>query len=316
MESVTESGLAQMATDESPDDDPLLLDVPATDPVRLEKFQRLDHPIWTENKAKLIERYLYYFVWVTRHGTYIDGFAGPQRADEPSMWAAKLVLENRPAWLRHFHLFDNDPEQVALLQALQDEQLAACPDKRSIDVYPGDFNETVGPFLRANPIKSSEATFCLIDQRTFECDWCTVATLATHKAKGHKIELFYFLASGWIHRAAGGMKEKNKNERLRKWFGNDGWEAFLNERSYTRAKIFTDRFRDELEYTYVTAFPIFGDENGKRTMYWMIHASDHPQALRLMHRAYRHALDTKETDQQMELISRQAEALGDSTTSS
>jgi hypothetical protein len=34
--------------------------------------------LWTENKALLIERYLYYFVLVTKSGTYIDGFAGPQ----------------------------------------------------------------------------------------------------------------------------------------------------------------------------------------------------------------------------------------------
>ena len=43
------------------------------------KVGRPQHSIWTENKAKLIERYLYYFVLITKHGTYIDGFAGPQR---------------------------------------------------------------------------------------------------------------------------------------------------------------------------------------------------------------------------------------------
>lgn len=41
------------------------------------KLKAIRRPIWTENKAKLIERYLYYFVLITRHGTYIDGFAGP-----------------------------------------------------------------------------------------------------------------------------------------------------------------------------------------------------------------------------------------------
>src|SRR5712672_141396 len=50
--------------------------LPATGPKRL-TFKRPQHPIWTENKAKLIERYLYYFVMVTKHGAYIDGFAGP-----------------------------------------------------------------------------------------------------------------------------------------------------------------------------------------------------------------------------------------------
>jgi hypothetical protein len=49
--------------------------------------------LWTGNKAMLIERYLYYFVLVTKHGTYIDGFAGPQDTDRPESWAARLVLE-------------------------------------------------------------------------------------------------------------------------------------------------------------------------------------------------------------------------------
>jgi hypothetical protein len=47
------------------------------------KLRPLRNPIWTENKARLIERYLYYFVLITKHGTYIDGFAGPQYEDRP-----------------------------------------------------------------------------------------------------------------------------------------------------------------------------------------------------------------------------------------
>jgi hypothetical protein len=42
------------------------------------------------NKARLIYRYLFYFVLVTKHGTYIGGFAGPQGVQEN--WAAQLVL--------------------------------------------------------------------------------------------------------------------------------------------------------------------------------------------------------------------------------
>jgi three-Cys-motif partner protein len=34
--------------------------------------------LWTESKAQLIERYLYRFLMVTKDGTYIDGFAGPE----------------------------------------------------------------------------------------------------------------------------------------------------------------------------------------------------------------------------------------------
>ena len=63
-----------------------------------------NYPVWTEKKAKLIERYLYYFVLITKHGTYIDGFAGPQNPDEHESWSAKLALENEPHWIRKFFL--------------------------------------------------------------------------------------------------------------------------------------------------------------------------------------------------------------------
>ena len=43
-------------------------------PLKVVKVKELERPLWTKNKAKLIERYLYYFVLVTKHGTYIDGF--------------------------------------------------------------------------------------------------------------------------------------------------------------------------------------------------------------------------------------------------
>src|SRR5579862_7358355 len=73
-----------------------------------EKKFRERNPIWTECKAKLIERYLFYFVQITFHGTYIDGFAGAQETEKPEMWAAKLVIESQPRWLRNFYLFELD----------------------------------------------------------------------------------------------------------------------------------------------------------------------------------------------------------------
>jgi hypothetical protein len=42
---------------------------PSTDKPML--FKPAQRPIWTENKAKLIERYLFYFVLVTKHARSI-----------------------------------------------------------------------------------------------------------------------------------------------------------------------------------------------------------------------------------------------------
>src|ERR1700683_4342426 len=158
------------------------------------KLKALTHPIWTENKAKLIARYLYYFELITKHGTYIDGFAGPQNPEQLEAWSARLVLEIEPRWFRRFFLTDIGVDQFQALTNLRDQQqpMPKGLPKRTINLYHGDFNIVVDEILASGLIKEKEATFCLLDQRTFECKWSTVERLARHKKQGNKIELFYF----------------------------------------------------------------------------------------------------------------------------
>lgn len=173
-----------------------LFELPPPDLKAAEKKFRERNPIWTGCKAKLIERYLFYFVQITRHGTYIDAFAGPQEPDKHDMWAAKLVMECVPRWLRNFFLFELSEPQVELIRQMCDHQpprdKGKKEPKRRVQIYPGDFNVNLGRMLAEHPIPDREATFCLLDQRTFECDWESVRTLASHKKGGNKIELFYF----------------------------------------------------------------------------------------------------------------------------
>lgn len=119
-------------------------------------FSLLRHPIWTEHKARLIAEYLRYFVFITRHGTYIDGFAGPQEPDAESTWAAKLVLETEPRWLRNFFLCELDQRKVELLKCLVDRQSPRRKEKkehdRLIEVFGGDFNRSVHKVLSSGVI--------------------------------------------------------------------------------------------------------------------------------------------------------------------
>lgn len=273
--------------------------VPETGSAREIYFKSV-RPIWTEHKAKLIERYLYYFVMITRHGTYIDGFAGPQEADEPGMWSAKLVLESEPRWLQRFFLCELAPASVQALQGLVDQQPARLrkEPKRAVKIVPGDFNRTVEDVLSGENIPPKQATFCLLDQRTFECDWATVERLAQHKSP-HKIEIFYFLPAHWFGRAFHETKDKSK---LQKWWGRDDWSTLGDMKDQTRAEILCERFRSELGYTYSYAWPIFSREDGEgRIKYHMVHASDHPEAPKLMRRAYERALQIKEPPEQFVL---------------
>lgn len=283
-----------------------LFELPPQDLRLAEQKFRERNPIWTESKAKLIERYLYYFVQITYHGTYIDAFAGPQEPDKPEMWAAKLVLESEPRWLRNFYLFDSEAGQVQRLKTLRDSQPPPRKEKkesqRMIEIYPGDFNLNIDKMLADYPIREREATFCLLDQRTFECDWKSVETVANHKKSGHKIELFYFFPEGWINRAVAGLKIDKEN-RLSKWWGDDSWTDLLKLQGASRAQYVADRFRERLNYQRVYPFPIYEKEDQVgRVMYYMIHASDHDEAPKLMNRAYGKALDVKETSEQIDWI--------------
>lgn len=260
-------------------------------------FKTQQRPLWTENKAKLIERYLFYFVLVTKHGAYIDGFAAPQDPDNPDSWACKLVLESQPPFLREFWLCDLDPSGVAALKSMVSH--IERPKYRRIEVVCGDFNVKVHEILRGCKITSSTASLCLLDHRTFECDWATVRTLAEFKQQGHKIELFYFLASGWLDRSLAGTTRNF--EQLERWWGNQNWSKLQGMDSWRRALLLADRFKQELGYTYAYPWPIYEHGAEGRVMYHMLHATDHPAASKLMNRAYATATKAHEPIEQLKL---------------
>jgi three-Cys-motif partner protein len=259
-------------------------------------------PIWTKYKAKLIEKYLAQFIQVTHHGTYIDGFAGPQRENGPEMWCAKLVLEITPRWLRNFYLFDIKNSAVAELRALRDDQ--PLPDKekrepkRSIVVDQGDANTLIRHLLKTNTIRQREATFCLLDQRNIECEWATLTALSGYKKVPPKIEILYFLPSAWLNRALINRRDKS---RTQKWWGREDWKSVERMSSANRMELFKERFRNELGYEWVEAWPIFKNNSRSQIMYYMIHATDHKVAPYLMQRAYRKALGPAESVEEIQI---------------
>lgn len=137
-------------------------------------------PVWTEHKAKLIARYLRYFVFITKHGCYVDGFAGPKNRELPESWAAELVVNSEPRFLKQFFLCDEKAEQVQALRSLVSAQPTS--PKRHFEVLHGDFNLRVDDILASGVIGDKTATFCLLDQFSCECHWNTVKKLALHKS--------------------------------------------------------------------------------------------------------------------------------------
>ncbi len=243
------------------------------------------NPYWTDNKAALIAKYLKLFVAITHHGIYLDGFAGPQEPGREGSWAAKLVTDIK--LITHFAFFEKSRKKLTHLKDLI-KNLPPSGQKRGpyLHLRPGDMNAELPKYLTEHPIRPSRAAFCLLDQHTFECDWETVRTVAAHKSTGRKIEIFYFLAQGWLERAVAGCK-RDKDKKLEKWWGNPGWKHLMDVPYYDRGKFLSQRFKDELGYKFSKGFPIFERHQGQgKVMFWMVHASDHHEAIPLMIRAY------------------------------
>jgi three-Cys-motif partner protein len=206
------------------------------------------------------------------------------------------VLQNQPQWIRDFWLCDIDATGITLLEEIRAAQLSKG---RRIEVVPGDFNFTVGQILDSGRIKEKTATFALLDQRTFECEWPTVQRLAAHKT-GTKIELFYFFPTGWIDRSIAAIKTDAKQATAERWWGRPDWRDLKGMGGVERANMLATRFRDELGYKWAHPYAIHDARYKGRTMYHMIHATDHDEAPKLMLRAYRKVSGRTDWDREPE----------------
>lgn len=241
----------------------------------------LPAPIWTETKAQLIQNYLRLFLYITKHGVYIDGFSGPQDKTNPESWAAKLVLELRPHWMKTLYLCEKKKVSYDRLAAMVEAQPSV--KGRRIELHHGDFNDWIDAILESGTIKDKTATFALLDQHSIECSWETVEKLAAHKQGETKIELFYFFPTGWIHRAISGTKNF---ALLDDWWGDNSWSTLIDTNQHDSAQLARERIQ-ALGYRDVKSWPICARKEGQgRTMYHMIHATDHLEAPKLMYRAY------------------------------
>jgi three-Cys-motif partner protein len=147
---------------------------------------------------------------------------------------------------------------------------------RNVEIWPGDFNRNVIEILKSGKITQKEATFCLLDQRMFECHWETVKTLASYKQPPeNKIEILYFLGVGWLHRSISGIKYPVKMEN---WWGKKDWPRLKGMTHIEIADLMRERFQNELGYRFAGQYPIYDRTEGNKVMYYMIHASDHQEA--------------------------------------
>ncbi len=241
-------------------------------------------PAQTDAKSRLIAEYISRFQLVTRGGLYIDGFAAPQSRNHPEAWTARRVLEISPPRLRTFWLCDNDPGGIEQLRQLRDSH-SGKPPVRRVYVLEGDFNARVEDIVRSGRIKRRTAVFALLDQRNTECHWSTVKRLAEFKGRT-RIELLYFLGIGWLLRSLTQSRTPERIAQIDQWWGGSGWNNLKGRTQLEITVEVASRFQKELGYRYSNAWPIFLKEDGRKKAFVLIHATDHPEAPKLMRRAY------------------------------
>jgi three-Cys-motif partner protein len=265
------------------------------------RFAPLTERLWTRNKAQLIAKYLREFVFVTKHGTYIDLFAGPQRHEQEDSWSVEQVLLQQldSFHLNHYWLFEQDPAKVDQLRVLRDAHSGVHIEVND----PCDSNEAVPRVLPVGTLAEKEATFCLIDQRTTECEWATVQHLATMKPGRYKPEIFYFLAQSWLNRTLKTRTTDGSIAKTDRWWGSSQWRHLTDKMPHERALEFATRFTSELGYKSAIPWPIYDRKGGSTIMFHMIHATDHDRAPSLMRSAYTWAVAPKalESEEQLSL---------------
>ena len=124
----------------------------------------IEAPLWTIDKSRLIDEYIHHFLLVTKHGVYLDLFAGPQHATDAENWSVRRVLERRTEGnpsIRHYAVCDIKRKQADRLRNLG-------RNHPSFRVYEGDANERVHEMLEGAPITGLDDTGAIYAQVTQE----------------------------------------------------------------------------------------------------------------------------------------------------
>src|SRR6185437_6246890 len=140
-------------------------------------------------------------------------------------------------FLRHFFLCESNSKSFRLLKDCADEY--SGEKARTVELFRADFNNAVDKILISPFITENEATFCLLDQRMFECQWNTVRKIARKKKK-MKIEIFYFYGFGWVKRALAGVTRNQ--EVVRQWWGRDDYQSLKDRTREEIGKLLIQRF--------------------------------------------------------------------------
>ncbi len=236
----------------------------------------------------------YFPPWATILGSrnsqlvYVDCFAGPGQYEMEGesvegspviavREAAKLVQRGAVQNLL-LYLVDDRPEQVERLKTrLNDQQ--PYPSNLEVKVRCADSHSFVPALLPH--LGSRVPAFFFIDPYGHPLPLPVIRKILGRQRTEVLINLMWFQ----INRDLNNPKVESRLDHL---FGNKEWrgQSFIAMRGLEREKAFISYFISMLGSKYVLPFKVRYDvedtQSGRRTKYYLLHASNHPKAARLM----------------------------------
>lgn len=250
------------------------------------------HP-WTGHKLDLYELYLKQYRRIAS-GTYIDGFAGSGRAliNGEERHGSALIAAKAGVFKRLF-LFETDSTHRASLHHnigyyCRRNEIAKCVIEDDDELV--DCNVGIPALLASGRVPTDKPCFAFLDPNSTQLAWATVADLAAHRPldltegkEQYKVELWILLnTSQALSRMWPRRKQRDdlpgSEEKLDQMFGGrPAWiDLWTNgDTMISLLGSYCDRLRRDLGYRYVNPISIKGGE-GRQTIYYMIHATDHP----------------------------------------
>ena len=239
----------------------------------------IEAPLWTIDKSRLIDEYLHHFLLVTKHGVYLDLFAGRNTQLTPRIGPSGGFWNGAPRATLPF-VTTRCATSSASRRTGCGILGGTTPRSASMKVMPTSaFTRCWREHLLLRRRRASALSTSVRSNAT-GLPWKQSHNTSV-KAIRSRCSIFS-RRSGWT--ALGPAPATARNWRHGGATGTT--QHFRTLRSVERAIALCKRFRDELGYAYAVPFAIHEKGAGSRTMYYMIHASDHPAAAGLMARAY------------------------------
>ncbi|HEV2521819.1 MAG TPA: three-Cys-motif partner protein TcmP [Candidatus Acidoferrales bacterium] len=223
-----------------------------------------------------------------RQLAYVDCFAGPGQYEMEGKpvegspiiavkEATKLVHSGQVQSLL-LYLVDDDLQQVKRLEARL-KSLQPHSRNLTVEVRCADSRSIVPNLLQSLP--QQVPAFFLIDPYGHPLSLPVIRQIQRRQQTEVLINLMWFQ----INRDLNNPKAE---PRLNELFGDSDWhnQPFMGMRGSEREKAFLTYFKTQLAFTYVLPFRIRYDiedsTGGRRTKYYLLHASNHIKAALLM----------------------------------